>query len=52
MGGMGGGHYTAYVKTPAMENTWVEFDDSDVSKTDKSTVISSASYVLFYRRKD
>lgn len=52
MGGMGGGHYTAYVKTPAMENTWVEFDDSDVSKTDKNGVISASSYVLFYRRKE
>lgn len=51
MGGMGGGHYTAYVQTPAYEDVWVEFDDSHVSKADKREVISKASYVLFYRRQ-
>lgn len=52
MGGMGGGHYTAYVQTPAYEDIWVEFDDSNVSKIEKEEVISKASYVLFYRRQD
>lgn len=52
MGGMGGGHYTAYVKTPAHDNLWVEFDDSSVSKVSPKEVISRSAYVLFYRRAE
>jgi ubiquitin C-terminal hydrolase len=52
MGGMGGGHYTAFVQTPVYNDVWVEFDDATVSKVDKESVISKESYVLFYRRQD
>jgi ubiquitin carboxyl-terminal hydrolase 4/11/15 len=49
MGGMGGGHYIAYVKTPAYQNLWVEFDDSSVNKISKNDVVTKMAYVLFYR---
>ena len=54
MGGMGGGHYTAYCKSE--DERWYEFDDFHVSaiKEDsvQSTVVSSAAYNIFYRRRD
>ncbi|KAJ9608873.1 hypothetical protein H2200_006644 [Cladophialophora chaetospira] len=50
-GGLGGGHYTAYAKNPA-NNGWYEYNDSHVSsKTDSRTVVTSAAYLLFYRRR-
>jgi ubiquitin C-terminal hydrolase len=51
MGGMGGGHYTAYVKN--MESgEWWNMDDSHVSRVaDESRITSSAAYVLFYQVK-
>jgi ubiquitin C-terminal hydrolase len=49
-GSMGGGHYTAYCKN--VNNLWYDFNDSSVSQVrDPSTVISSAAYVLFYKRR-
>lgn len=52
-GGMGSGHYTAYIKL-LDENRWYNFDDSHISAINeedvKSTATSSAAYVLFYRR--
>ena len=51
-GNMGFGHYTAYAKNP-LDDTWYDFDDSSVSPlSDPTSVISSAAYNLFYRRKD
>lgn len=50
-GGLGGGHYTAYALND--EGEWCNFDDSRVTKNiDESEVISSAAYVLYYRRRD
>lgn len=49
-GGLGGGHYTAYVENPA-DDGWYYFDDSRVSKTDPEKSISGAAYLLFYRRR-
>jgi hypothetical protein len=49
-GGLGGGHYTAYAKLD--DGTWCNFDDSRVSIVDKSEVVSSAAYCLYYKRKD
>lgn len=46
-GGLGGGHYTAYVSSAGGE--WYEMDDSSVSRTDR--VVTAAAYVLFYRRR-
>lgn len=50
-GGLGGGHYTAYALND--EGEWSNFDDSRVTKNvDESEVVSSAAYVLYYRRRD
>ncbi|CAN6466305.1 unnamed protein product [Victoria cruziana] len=49
-GGMGGGHYTAYVKLHD-ENKWYSFDDSHVSPVSKDDIKTSAAYVLFYQRR-
>ena len=55
MGGLGGGHYTAYAKN-AFDKEWYEFDDSSCSKIRQAhvekEVVSSAAYNLFYRRRD
>ncbi|XP_065900676.1 ubiquitin carboxyl-terminal hydrolase 4-like isoform X2 [Dysidea avara] len=48
-GGMGGGHYTAYGKNA--NGKWYHFDDSHVSETDENHVVTSAAYVLFYKRR-
>ena len=50
-GGLGGGHYTAYIKSD--DGTWSHYDDSRVT-TDigTDTVLSNAAYVLYYRRCD
>lgn len=49
-GGLGGGHYTAYVKN-FMDGKWYYFDDSRVSETEAERAISGAAYLLFYRRR-
>ncbi|EPQ26366.1 uncharacterized protein PFL1_06014 [Pseudozyma flocculosa PF-1] len=50
-GGLGGGHYTAYAKSPA-DGKWYEFDDSSVRPVpNPETVKSSSAYLLFYRRR-
>ncbi|TKY89123.1 hypothetical protein EX895_001654 [Sporisorium graminicola] len=50
-GGLGGGHYTAFAKSPA-DGKWYEFDDSSVRPVaNPETVKSSSAYLLFYRRR-
>jgi len=50
-GGLGGGHYTAYALND--DKTWGHYDDSRVSvDVDAKEVVSSAAYVLYYRRRD
>merc|ERR1712141_664794 len=51
MGGMGGGHYTAYAKN--LDNKqWYHLDDSRTSRVqDPSTVVSSSAYVLYYYKQ-
>ncbi|OMJ77878.1 hypothetical protein SteCoe_22441 [Stentor coeruleus] len=50
-GSMGGGHYTAYAKN--VNGNWYDFNDSSVSLLrDKSSLTSSAAYVLFYKRSN
>ncbi|OKL63316.1 hypothetical protein UA08_01805 [Talaromyces atroroseus] len=50
-GGLGGGHYTAYAKN-FLTDEWNEYNDSHVSKAiNPSKVISTAAYLLFYRRR-
>jgi len=50
-GSMGGGHYTAFARHRS-DNKWYRYDDSSVSETVPSEIVSRAAYVLFYRRKD
>lgn len=50
-GGLGGGHYTAYALSD--DGTWCHYDDSRVAtNVDPKEVVSSAAYVLYYRRRD
>jgi len=50
MGGMGGGHYTAYVKNLSTSE-WYCHDDSRVSRASVSEIKSPSAYVLFYHRR-
>lgn len=50
MGGMGGGHYTAYIKQPDTKS-WHLMDDSRTSVAKPEDVVSEYAYVLFYRRR-
>jgi len=52
MGGLGGGHYTASVKGIA-DGRWYDCNDSSVrpSGHDGSGAVTSAAYLLFYRRR-
>ncbi|QLQ78805.1 hypothetical protein HG537_0B01530 [Torulaspora globosa] len=47
-GGIGGGHYTAYVK---QGDKWYYFDDSRVTETDPQHSIAGSAYLLFYMRR-
>jgi len=51
MGGMGGGHYTAYVRS-VVDHEWYSCDDSFTSKVHENEVVSPNAYVLFYIRQD
>ncbi|KAJ1392762.1 Ubiquitin specific protease, conserved site [Sesbania bispinosa] len=46
-GGLGGGHYTAFVRYG--HDKWYEFDDSRVAPANEDMIKTSAAYVLFYR---
>ena len=51
-GTMGWGHYIAYAKS-GHNQQWIEYDDSRTSIVhDLNKIISSNSYILFYRRQD
>jgi uncharacterized UBP type Zn finger protein len=43
-----GGHYTAVCKNG---DNWYNYDDSSVSRTSPKACLTSAAYVLFYRRQ-
>jgi ubiquitin carboxyl-terminal hydrolase 8 len=49
IGGMLGGHYTAYIKNA--NEKWYEFNDTSVREISENSVISSYSYCFFYRKK-
>jgi ubiquitin carboxyl-terminal hydrolase 8 len=50
MGGVMGGHYTAFVKHA--DNSWIHFNDSSVEVVDDpQKIITPLAYCLFYRRK-
>ena len=48
-GGTGGGHYTAICKN--IDGNWYNYNDSSCSRSSPGNVVSSAAYVLFYRRR-
>jgi ubiquitin carboxyl-terminal hydrolase 8 len=47
-GGVNGGHYTAFVKNANKE--WYHFNDTNVSKINKSQLQSNLAYCFFYRK--
>ena len=49
--GLGGGHYTAYGKN-FHNGKWYNFNDAMVSEIGTSQLVTSAAYVLFYRRRE
>ncbi|CCE61337.1 hypothetical protein TPHA_0A02540 [Tetrapisispora phaffii CBS 4417] len=49
-GGLGGGHYTAYIKN-LIDNKWYYFDDSRVSETVPERSVAGSAYLLFYMRR-
>ncbi|EAQ91205.1 hypothetical protein CHGG_03140 [Chaetomium globosum CBS 148.51] len=50
-GGLGGGHYTAFAKN-FVDGEWYEYNDATVTKQrDTARVVTSAAYLLFYRRR-
>jgi len=50
-GGLGGGHYTAYAKN-SQDGEWHYFDDSSVSLSSETRVVTKAAYMLVYQRQD
>jgi hypothetical protein len=49
MGGVMGGHYTAFVKHA--ENKWIHFNDTNVEiVTDPNSIVTPLAYCLFYRK--
>jgi len=51
MGGVMGGHYTAFAKHA--ENTWIHFNDNSVEIVDDpKKIITPLAYCLFYRKKN
>ena len=51
MGGLSGGHYTAFVESVIQKDFWVHYDDESIDKLRESDIISKAAYVLFYKRR-
>ncbi|AOA63771.1 Ubiquitin carboxyl-terminal hydrolase 12 [Komagataella phaffii CBS 7435] len=49
-GGLGGGHYTSYVKNH-IDHKWYYFDDARVSAAEPEQAIKGSAYLLFYRRR-
>jgi ubiquitin C-terminal hydrolase len=50
MGGLGGGHYTAYVRSH-LDSKWYELNDSSAHLASTDEIKSSSAYVLFYKRR-
>ena len=49
MGGVQGGHYTAFVKNA--NNNWYHFNDTNVSKINEKNLKSQFAYCFFYRKQ-
>ncbi|KAJ5189072.1 Peptidase C19 ubiquitin carboxyl-terminal hydrolase 2 [Penicillium cf. griseofulvum] len=51
MGGMGGGHYTAYIKD-FVSGAWVYCNDTSAKTvTNMQSIVTAGAYLLFYRRR-
>ena len=50
-GSLNGGHYTASCKSP-LTGKWHYFNDSNVGACGPNKIITSAAYLLFYRKRD
>ena len=50
LGGMSGGHYTAYCRSP-VSGQWFLFDDTRVEKTASTHITTKGAYLLFYARR-
>jgi len=51
MGGLGGGHYTAYGKN-SVDKKWHSFDDSYVGDANEDNIITKSAYVLIYQQQE
>lgn len=51
MGGLHGGHYTAYAYNE-IHKSWMDYNDSWAGKTSEENIVTNSAYVLFYRRRD
>ncbi|MCJ1283811.1 CSN-associated deubiquitinating enzyme Ubp12 [Xylographa opegraphella] len=49
-GGLGGGHYTAFAQN-FYDKNWYEYNDTMASRRNAKDVVTSAAYLLFYRRR-
>ncbi|KAI9843617.1 MAG: CSN-associated deubiquitinating enzyme Ubp12 [Sclerophora amabilis] len=49
-GGLGGGHYTAFAQN-FIDKNWYDYNDTMVSKRSPDHAVSTAAYLLFYRRR-
>ncbi|TFK75037.1 cysteine proteinase [Pluteus cervinus] len=50
IGGLGGGHYRAYVHHHVLDK-WYHFDDSFVTPARATDAVNANAYLLFYRRR-
>ena len=48
MGGLGGGHYTAYGKN-AVDGEWYYYNDESVSRASEKEAVTRKAYLLFYQ---
>ena len=49
VGQLNSGHYTSLCRV--MGNKWYKFNDDKVTEIQKSEVVSSNAYILFYKKK-
>lgn len=50
-GSLEGGHYTAYALNE-LDGKWYEFDDAHVKRVNEKEIMTSAAYILFYKKKE
>ncbi|KAG5360374.1 Ubiquitin carboxyl-terminal hydrolase 12 [Yarrowia sp. B02] len=50
MGGLGGGHYTAFAKN-FVDGKWYHYNDSNVSPISEDQLVTANAYLLFYKRR-